>query len=74
MGSPFRSLKIQNRKVAKPSKAAILRAARAIVYPEAGDPLPEPGSLLEKEAHRFVEFMGRQEERKLRESKHAQSA
>lgn len=60
--------------MATPSKAAILRAARAILYPEAGDPLPPPGSKLEKEARRFVEFIGRQEAKKLQEPKHAKPA
>ncbi len=72
--SPFRSLKTKPKKAMPPTRAAVLRAARAILYPEAGDPLPEPGTALEREAIRFVEFIGRQEAAKLtREANNAQS-
>lgn len=59
----FRSIR-SGKKPRKPTAAQIQRAARAILFPEAGDPLPPPGSLLEQEAQKFVAFIARRQEQK----------
>lgn len=60
MGSRlFKTFRTRKVKPQPPSPAQVRRAARAILFPEAGDPLPPPGSLLEREAQKFVAFIAK---------------